>query len=230
MPGTWPVQQNGSSGEDVRTVQYLLNAHGQAVTADGAFGGTTRAAVQDFQTARHLTADGIVGDRTWQALLVPVSAGANPALGHAVQGQLRKNGWRLAVDGSFGPATTRAVRDFQSARHLAVDGTVGPATWLSLVAGFTRLPSATAASQHLWDAWGANDRSRSLRNATQAAADLVLRGPRPPMTFQGCSEDPQLGPTVQVCSYTIEGSALSLRVMTDASAGWYVESGLWIAD
>jgi len=229
MP-TWPTQQLGSSGEDVRTVQFLLNVHGQAISADGVFGPATRTAVQAFQTARHLTADGIVGDRTWQALVVPVAPGAVPVLVHAIQGQLRKNGWRLAVDGNFGPATTRAVRDFQSARSLAVDGTVGPATWLSLVAGFTRVDSATTASTRLWDAWGANDRSRALHNATQAAADLVLRGPRPAMTFQGCSEDPQLGSTTQVCSYTIEGSALSLRVLTDASDGWYVESALWLAD
>src|SRR4051812_35264119 len=193
MP-VWPTQNLGSSGEDVRAVQWLLTAHSHPVTVDGAFGPTTRSAVSAFQSAARLTADGVVGDQTWQALLVTVAAGGPTAAVHALQGQLRKNGWGVAQDGGFGPDTTRAVRDLQTARHLTVDGVVGPATWQSLVANFMRLPTPEAASQHLWDAWGANNRVLAERNATQAAADLVLRGPRPAMTFTGCAEDPQLGP------------------------------------
>jgi hypothetical protein len=38
----------------------------------------------------------------------------------------------LAVDGSFGPQTTAAVKDYQHFKGLQVDGIVGPQTWGSL--------------------------------------------------------------------------------------------------
>lgn len=42
----------------------------------------------------------------------------------------------LQVDGTFGPATTRAVRYYQGQVGLAVDGVVGPATWYSIYRHF----------------------------------------------------------------------------------------------
>jgi peptidoglycan hydrolase-like protein with peptidoglycan-binding domain len=56
--------------------------------------------------------------------------------GHPVktlQHLLRAHGKNIAVDGIFGPATERAVREFQAARGLAVDGIVGPHTWSALI-------------------------------------------------------------------------------------------------
>ena len=51
----------------------------------------------------------------------------------ALQALLNLRGASIAVDGSFGPATLRAVKDFQGAHDLVVDGSVGPATWPELI-------------------------------------------------------------------------------------------------
>ena len=41
----------------------------------------------------------------------------------------------LVVDGIFGPATEKAIKQLQKAAGLAVDGIVGPATWQALPDG-----------------------------------------------------------------------------------------------
>jgi hypothetical protein len=37
----WPLEQEGSTGENVWSVQYFLNAHGAALAVDGIFGSLT---------------------------------------------------------------------------------------------------------------------------------------------------------------------------------------------
>ena len=49
MALTWPLEQQGSTGEDVKTVQYLVTAHGHSTGVDGVFGPLTKSAVEAFQ-------------------------------------------------------------------------------------------------------------------------------------------------------------------------------------
>lgn len=51
----------------------------------------------------------------------------------ALQALLVGYGANIEVDGSFGGATDKAVRNYQKANNLAVDGSVGPATWKTLL-------------------------------------------------------------------------------------------------
>nr|WP_324784504.1 peptidoglycan-binding protein [Streptomyces sp. H51] len=117
----------------MKTIQYLLNAHGAALTVDGAFGTNTYNAVVAFQSANGLDADGVVGPLTWAALVVTVQKGSSGPAVSAVQSELNASGASLTVDGSFGTNTYNAVVAFQSAKGLTADGIVGPLTWRALV-------------------------------------------------------------------------------------------------
>jgi uncharacterized protein (TIGR02594 family) len=63
--------QLDAKGDAVRRLQILLNDSlrpGTRLRVDGHFGAKTEAAVVQFQSLRHLEADGIVGAQTWAAL------------------------------------------------------------------------------------------------------------------------------------------------------------------
>ncbi|MEH2413383.1 peptidoglycan-binding domain-containing protein [Nostoc sp.] len=65
-----PTVYFGSSGVAVRVLQRLLVSNGYAVRVDGIFGALTETAVKAFQNQQNLGVDGIVGQRTWQALTI----------------------------------------------------------------------------------------------------------------------------------------------------------------
>ena len=72
-PKTWTAAvvtvRSGSRGAAVKGVQSALNAHGSKLVVDGIAGSGTVAAIVAFQRRSGLTADGIAGVKTWNALV-----------------------------------------------------------------------------------------------------------------------------------------------------------------
>jgi peptidoglycan hydrolase-like protein with peptidoglycan-binding domain len=132
MSAEWPLARSGQKGKAVRALQRLLVHRGTDVDVDGSFGPATGEAVEDFQAANKLDADGVVGTKTWSKLVVPVRNGQTGEPVVAVQELLG-----ISADGTFGKETERATRRFQKRVHLAVDGVVGPRTWQLLIVEHT---------------------------------------------------------------------------------------------
>ena len=142
----WPVVRLGAHAHPVRTLQQLLRARAHPVGVDGIFGAQTEAGVRAFQQQQALAVDGIVGPRTWVALIVQVRLGSTGDAVRAVQEEFQFRNLSgdpsrgLQIDGVFGAQTDATVRGFQQALHLdipavTVDGVVGPLTWRALVSG-----------------------------------------------------------------------------------------------
>ncbi|GAB2887696.1 D-Ala-D-Ala carboxypeptidase family metallohydrolase [Nocardioides pacificus] len=74
------------------------------------------------------------GCYSWSRNLAPGATGAD-----VTELQVRVAGWagygvNFGIDGSYGPATTTAVRNFQSAYGLTADGLAGPQTFAKIYA------------------------------------------------------------------------------------------------
>ena len=65
----------GSNGKSVQQLQTLLNRVGASLAVDGKFGKKTDHAVKTVQKHLGLTADGVIGPRTWAMLLELASKG-----------------------------------------------------------------------------------------------------------------------------------------------------------
>ena len=131
----WHSYKQGDTDNNVVALQYLLRQQGYTnLVADGTFGTETQAKVKNFQNKNGIEEEGVVGQETWEALIVKVSQGNNGDAVKAVQFLLaKKYGYSLEVDGIFGPLTVEAVKSFQSKQGLTADGIVGPLTWQKLI-------------------------------------------------------------------------------------------------
>ena len=136
---TRPTVSLGSTGQDVKDLQVVLNATvaDNSLVVDGVFGNLTKEAVMAFQKEYGLTIDGIVGDQTWAVVdtivRTTLSVGSTGEDVEYLQRRLNGIGFgSLVVDGIFGVATEEAVKKFQKYYGLTVDGIVGSQTWAKL--------------------------------------------------------------------------------------------------
>lgn len=137
-PADWPLLRRTNTGANVYALQYLLKAEGATITADGNFGPGTETAVKNFQQARGLAADGIVGPQTWSELIKnhTLRTGDKGDAVRAAQYLLvNVYNFTFTIDGVFGSSTRGAVQTFQTAHNLSSDGVVGQNTWKALVVG-----------------------------------------------------------------------------------------------
>lgn len=137
-----------SSGDAVSALQRRLSELGYYNgPISGYYGEQTEAAVMEFQRSQGMTADGVVGSSTTEALRRAPSTGGsrsgNQSGGQSggltigasgdtvnqIQSRLTTLGFYSGpITGYYGELTEEAVRRFQGANGLSVDGVVGPAT------------------------------------------------------------------------------------------------------
>ena len=128
--------KKGDSGPDVKELQTLLDDNGFWTyhTITDYFGDITETAVKNFQTAKKITVDGIVGDTTYSYLLngvkndIMLKKGDTGSEVKEVQQMLG-----ITADGIFGSGTEYSVMQFQARNELTADGIVGPKTYEKLV-------------------------------------------------------------------------------------------------
>ncbi|MDR3292919.1 MAG: N-acetylmuramoyl-L-alanine amidase [Clostridiales bacterium] len=143
IPTPTPPAPTPPSGGDpvIKSIQQGLNEnYGTNLVTDGIYGANTkRALVRALQTelnenyGANLAVDGVFGAKT-AAAIPNLKRGARSNLVYVLQALLYAKGYKISVDGSFGPATEAAVREFQAQNGLAADGIAGKNTFLKLLA------------------------------------------------------------------------------------------------
>jgi hypothetical protein len=137
----------------VVTLQAKLRHRGYTVNYNGTYDSSTVAAVQAFERANALTADGVADAAVWERLVVTVRQGDNNIVVEALQRQLRNRyGYTktiATVDRIFGSGTNNATISFQKSVFLGADGIAGANTWSQLTTGNSARISHSAAMSRL---------------------------------------------------------------------------------
>ncbi|MDZ8224259.1 peptidoglycan-binding protein [Nostoc sp. ChiVER01] len=126
--GQYPVLSQGKTGTAVIRLQQRLRQLGYLnANPTGNFGPMTRNAVIAFQRNYRISANGIVNQQTWNALLgssgIPGRSKLSTQQVKELQVRLRQLGYfNTAATGNIGPLTREAVTRFQQNYRLPVDG------------------------------------------------------------------------------------------------------------
>ncbi len=167
------VIRPGDEGNEVRIIQYYLRVISQyydevpTVEISGVFDDATESAIKAFQQISNLTADGIVGRATWNAIYrayrgiveqnpigergLAIYPGGVLRFGSRGEAVTTIQTWLSALsrvytsipsvtpDGVFGEGTDSAVRAFQRQFGITPNGVVGSITWDALASAYDDL-------------------------------------------------------------------------------------------
>lgn len=129
-----------NKGNQVKTLQQLLTQLGHPCFCDGLFGKKTEQVVRGFQRAKRITADGIVGIRTIDAMFssksVLLKMGDKRTDVKVLQLLLTMIGKLIIHDGIFGSGTEKALKSQQKLLRLKADGIFGAKTREKLLNAF----------------------------------------------------------------------------------------------
>ena len=132
--------KQGSRGSNVKQLQKNLIGMGYLDgSADGSYGGKTKAAVKEFQKAFGLFSDGIAGEATQLSLRNAVVR---------LQVELKAAGYTPGgADGNFGAKTKKALQAYQEDNGLSTTGEADSATWVSINRGSSGMQAGSGLKQ-----------------------------------------------------------------------------------
>jgi peptidoglycan hydrolase-like protein with peptidoglycan-binding domain len=150
-----PQVNYGDHGSHVLSLQLALHQQGyKNLQGTGNYATNTLSAVRDFQRKHGIKDSGIVGSKTWHALVGPLSPnvtgngqvpvpdfGITPGERNSEKMNILVNtisrvfpySDRLPREGDvYGPQRQQLVKDFQHRAGIKASGIVGPKTWAAL--------------------------------------------------------------------------------------------------
>nr|WP_198151479.1 peptidoglycan-binding protein [Kibdelosporangium sp. MJ126-NF4]CEL15666.1 N-acetylmuramoyl-L-alanine amidase, major autolysin [KO:K01448] [Kibdelosporangium sp. MJ126-NF4]CTQ93591.1 N-acetylmuramoyl-L-alanine amidase, major autolysin [EC:3.5.1.28] [KO:K01448] [Kibdelosporangium sp. MJ126-NF4] len=151
LAASMPQVNPGDTGQHVLALQLSLRTEGyKYLNGTGNYVGNTLTAVKDFQQKNGINPSGIVGSKTWHALvgqlppsltgngnMTPPNFGITPGetnsdkMGYLYNAVMRIHPYRIdgSVNDTYEGVVLDAVKDFQRRAGINPSGIVGPKTW-----------------------------------------------------------------------------------------------------